>query len=118
MSSQESGVRTQQSETWRAGGVSPLAALPSPRLCGERVAALRGGVRGGTSTSVKVLPLTRLAKPRHPLPAKRGARVRTLLAFWLLLALLTLPLFAHGCHGDDVDHEPLVVPFRLNGDGP
>lgn len=26
---------------------------------------------------------------------------------WLLLfVLLLLPIFAHGCHGDDVDHEP------------
>ncbi|HEY1186434.1 MAG TPA: hypothetical protein VGE74_02205 [Gemmata sp.] len=39
-------------------------------------------------------------------------------AFWIFvaLALLALPLFAHGCHGDDVDHEPLVIPLRLNGD--
>ncbi|MDY3555851.1 hypothetical protein R5W24_004997 [Gemmata sp. JC717] len=31
-------------------------------------------------------------------------------------ALLALPIVAHGCHGDDVDHEPLFVPFRLNAD--
>ena len=36
--------------------------------------------------------------------------------FALLTAALVLPLFAHGCHGDDVDHEPLVFPVRFNGD--
>jgi hypothetical protein len=29
------------------------------------------------------------------------------------LALLLAPIFAHGCHGDDVDHEPLLIPHRL-----
>lgn len=43
-------------------------------------------------------------------PARRGF-------FWFVVAaLLALPIFAHGCHGDDVDHEPLFVPFRLNSD--
>ena len=42
-------------------------------------------------------------------------RITPRLAFWLVVAL-ALPLFAHGCHGDDVDHEPLLVPFRLNGE--
>jgi len=30
-----------------------------------------------------------------------------------LIALLvfTVPIFAHGCHGDDVDHEPAAVPL-------
>ena len=37
-------------------------------------------------------------------------------AVWLFVAvaLLTVPVFAHGCHGDDVDHEPLLIPTRLN----
>ena len=37
---------------------------------------------------------------------------------WLFvaLALLLAPLFAHGCHGDDVDHEPLLIPIRLNAE--
>ncbi len=35
--------------------------------------------------------------------------------FWFVaVALLALPFFAHGCHGDDVDHEPLLIPVRLN----
>ena len=25
--------------------------------------------------------------------------------FWVAL----VPLFAHGCHGDDVDHEPMIT---------
>jgi hypothetical protein len=35
---------------------------------------------------------------------------------WLFvaLALLLAPLFAHGCHGDDVDHEPLLIPQQNN----
>ena len=47
--------------------------------------------------------------PRHAL-ASWGA--------WLFIAvaLLLAPLFAHGCHGDDVDHEPLLIPSRLNPD--
>jgi hypothetical protein len=35
---------------------------------------------------------------------------------FISLALLLAPLFAHGCHGDDVDHEPLVAPLRSNAD--
>lgn len=37
--------------------------------------------------------------------------------FWFVAVVLLLaPLFAHGCHGDDVDHEPLLFPARLNPD--
>lgn len=32
--------------------------------------------------------------------------------FFLGVLLLTIPIFAHGCHGDDVDHEPTVAPFN------
>ena len=28
----------------------------------------------------------------------------------LILSALLLPLVGHGCHGDDVDHEPAVFP--------
>lgn len=39
--------------------------------------------------------------------------------FWFAVAaLLALPIFAHGCHGDDVDHEPLLIPFRFNSEEP
>jgi hypothetical protein len=30
----------------------------------------------------------------------------------LLAALLALPIFAHGCHGDDVDHEPAALAHQ------
>jgi hypothetical protein len=33
---------------------------------------------------------------------------------FISLALLVAPLFAHGCHGDDIDHEPLLIPLRSN----
>lgn len=35
---------------------------------------------------------------------------------FVALALLALPLFAHGCHGDDIDHEPLLIPLRLTSE--
>jgi hypothetical protein len=42
--------------------------------------------------------------------------VRFLSIAWLACAvfILTVPVFAHGCHGDDVDHEPILLPHRLN----
>jgi hypothetical protein len=43
-----------------------------------------------------------------PLRFGEGAGGWGLFAF--LFALAVLPLIAHGCHGDDVDHEPLVAP--------
>ncbi|MCS6866249.1 MAG: hypothetical protein RMJ56_09370 [Gemmataceae bacterium] len=41
-------------------------------------------------------------------------------AVWLMVAIgvLLIPLFAHGCHGDDVDHEPVFLPMRLNSENP
>ncbi len=49
----------------------------------------------------------------HTACATRDARgVRGWVLWLLAIALLTLPLFAHGCHGDDIDHEPLVFPHR------
>jgi hypothetical protein len=33
---------------------------------------------------------------------------------FISLVILLMPLFAHGCHGDDIDHEPLLIPYRLN----
>ncbi|MDB5310712.1 MAG: hypothetical protein JWO38_4914 [Gemmataceae bacterium] len=30
--------------------------------------------------------------------------------FVVVVAALVLPVFAHGCHGDDVDHEPGFTP--------
>lgn len=43
-------------------------------------------------------------------PSARLARL------FVTIAVLALPIVAHGCHSDDVDHEPLFVPFRLNAD--
>jgi len=31
-----------------------------------------------------------------------------------LAALMLVPLVGHGCHGDDVDHEPVMAPHRQN----
>lgn len=41
-----------------------------------------------------------------------GGEVRFRLLFILLLALL--PLIGHGCHGDDIDHEPSTKPPVYN----
>lgn len=47
-----------------------------------------------------------------------GARLTALVWLFIAVALLALPLFAHGCHGDDVDHEPLLIPVRSNSESP
>ncbi len=76
----------------RAGGVSPL-------IRGQRTED-----RGQTSKGRRFLlcPLFSVLCP---------------LIFWFFVVVaLALPLFAHGCHGDDVDHEPLFIPFRLSGE--
>jgi hypothetical protein len=39
------------------------------------------------------------------------ARLRGLVWIFVAVAILALPFFAHGCHGDDVDHEPLLMHF-------
>ncbi len=77
------------------------------------------GVRGRKAltreTQVATKPCdcgrTAVARPTGVCP-----QLRLSFAFFLGVALFALPLFAHGCHGDDVDHEPLLVPFRFNGD--
>ncbi len=33
---------------------------------------------------------------------------------WAFLLLALLPLVGHGCHGDDIDHEPSVPPPVYN----
>ena len=47
-------------------------------------------------------------------PRTSGAFVRIAPFVWLAVAtaLLLAPVFAHGCHSADVDHEPLLLPFR------
>ena len=32
----------------------------------------------------------------------------------LILVILAIPIFAHGCHGEDVDNEPGVIPVMHN----
>jgi MYXO-CTERM domain-containing protein len=43
--------------------------------------------------------------------------VGALFALLVLVALLAVPL-AHGCHGPDVDHEPLAAPQKQNREHP
>ena len=69
--------------------------------------------------SDRVEPRTRSLRSRfqveHPLSASErgpGGEVFRLALFLLLLALV--PLVGHGCHGDDVDHEPSVPPPVYN----
>lgn len=51
----------------------------------------------------EVRPSARLAPTRNGCQGGRFFLGLIVLAF-------TLPLFAHGCHGGDEDHEPAVVP--------
>jgi phosphoribosylcarboxyaminoimidazole (NCAIR) mutase len=48
--------------------------------------------------------------------AEAGAIARLPRVVWtfVAVAVLAVPVFAHGCHGADVDHEPLLIPVRLN----
>jgi hypothetical protein len=61
-------------------------------------------------------------REQGPVVRDRKSEVATILPFprlvwyFIAIALLALPIFAHGCHGDDVDHEPLLFPFRLNSE--
>lgn len=41
---------------------------------------------------------------------KVGAELVRPAVVFILAAALLVPIFAHGCHGDDVDHEPVVAP--------
>ena len=38
---------------------------------------------------------------------------RLAFAMFVLLGLLLVPLVGHGCHGDDVDHEPAAAPKEI-----
>lgn len=60
-----------------------------------------GSPRGGNER----VPLSRSSPPR-------GEPMGTRFALLLLLALI--PLVGHGCHGDDIDHEPTVKPPVYN----
>ncbi len=40
-----------------------------------------------------------------------GFHPRPVLILFVVIAALVLPIFAHGCHGDDVDHEPGLAPL-------
>lgn len=51
-------------------------------------------------------------------PTAQAVRPGSSLRWWVLaavlLALAVLPLIGHGCHGDDVDHEPSAPPPTYN----
>lgn len=46
---------------------------------------------------------TTVERPQAP-PLSRGV------SFLVLILFALIPLISHGCHGDDVDHEPSVLP--------
>jgi hypothetical protein len=62
----------------------------------------------GTTTFFRITPDVSETPP--PTPETLVRPVKAL----LLLAVLLLPIFAHGCHGDDVDDEPTFVPVTPN----
>ena len=89
MRGQESGDRRQEAGVCREGGVSLPVAYASGSLT--------------RSVSLPVADATSLT------------RIASRAMFWFIsLAVILTPIFAHGCHGDDVDHEPLLIPIRLN----
>lgn len=55
-----------------------------------------------------------MSRPTSPLEGEVGeGEARTGRGVWVIMvlfALAALPLIGHGCHGDDVDHEPSVPP--------
>lgn len=62
-------------------------------------------------TAWNLLPTPRAcesAEDARKLAAKIGS------GFSLLLLFALLPLVGHGCHGDDVDHEPAAPPPVYN----
>ncbi len=50
--------------------------------------------------------------PPSPLPPGEGGTSKDTIFLWVAITVLAfaLPLVGHGCHGDDVDHEPTVMP--------
>jgi hypothetical protein len=52
---------------------------------------------------------------RETVPGKTASDVRTAGGFalaFLLFGFLLMPIVGHGCHGDDVDHEPNAGPHQ------
>jgi hypothetical protein len=45
-----------------------------------------------------------------PQPMRFGWGVRRWFG-WFAIAAITLVVVGHGCHGDEVDHEPTVFPL-------
>ncbi|HEY3787274.1 MAG TPA: hypothetical protein VGL71_00410 [Urbifossiella sp.] len=41
-----------------------------------------------------------------------ASRRFSLFSLPLVVALFLMPIVGHGCHGDDIDHEPTTVPFQ------
>jgi hypothetical protein len=80
------------------------------RSTDNRIMGIAGGCRGSAKSSRRSV--------RNPMALYSITQVtefvdRHLLkhARWLLiLTILIFPIFAHGCHRDDVDNEPGVVP--------
>jgi hypothetical protein len=99
----------------------PFASPPTRRSrCDSGDLPLKGG--GEDQSRAALLTLTSPLEGEVASEASRWGvsdtiRVARRISFRLcLVALLTLPLFAHGCHGDDIDHEPLLIPTRFNPD--
>lgn len=40
----------------------------------------------------------------------RGPRLGDMVFWFFVIAIVSLPLFAHGCHSEDVDNEPGMMP--------
>ena len=59
------------------------------------------------------------ARPSRPLFSDESTSwkvFRAYILFPLLVALILVPIVGHGCHGDDVDHEPTVHREAASGE--
>ena len=59
------------------------------------------------------------ARPSRPLFSDESTSwkvFRAYILFPLLVALILVPIVGHGCHGDDVDHEPTVHREPASGE--
>jgi len=54
-----------------------------------------------------------LAKDWLQLPLPSGSlTTRVWIGRFLIVGLLTIIVTGHGCHGDEIDHEPMLMPPR------
>lgn len=69
---------------------------------------------GSRPFGAEVVEVPQAPRPERPPPTAQAVRPGNWWWLLLLILLALLPLIGHGCHGDDVDHEPTVTPPGYN----